>query len=111
MPKFIFAYHCQKPVEPPDFSEDIMQKWSRWMNNLGAAVIDPGYPIGKSKTVHHDRVTDDGGANPLEGFTIVEASDINAAIDMAKDCPHLEIGTIEVAPVIDLPMEGHADTA
>ena len=44
-------------------------------------------------------VTDDGGPNPLMGFTIVEAESMDAALEIAKACPHLEIGTIELAEV------------
>ncbi len=50
-----------------------------------------------SKTVSSSGVSDDGGSNPLLGFSIVKADSMDAALEMAKGCPHLEIGTIEVA--------------
>lgn len=43
-----------------------------------------------------------GGLNPLFGITIVQAETIDGAIDMARDCPHLEIGTIEVAELFEM---------
>ena len=56
-------------------------------------------------TVGPDGITDGGGPNPLSGFTIVEADDMAAALEMAGRCPHVDIGgTIEVAPALDMPM-------
>ncbi len=61
------------------------------------AVVNPGTPLGMSKNVSSSCVSDDGGSNPLLGFSIVKADSMDAALEMAKGCPHLEIGTIEVA--------------
>ena len=47
-----------------------------------------------SKTVSSSGVSDDGG---LLGFSIVKADSMEAALEMAKGSPHLEIGTVEVA--------------
>ncbi|MFB3120144.1 MAG: YciI family protein [Stenotrophomonas maltophilia] len=61
----------------------------------------PGSAI-PSKTVSSGGVSDDGGSNPLLGFSIVKADGMDAALEMAKGCPHLEIGTIEVAEVKEM---------
>ena len=58
--------------------------------------------MGKSKTVSADGVADDGGANPLSGFSVVKADTMKAAVAMAKDCPFLEMGTIEVAEMMEM---------
>jgi hypothetical protein len=57
-----------------------------------------------SKTVSSGGVSDDGGSNPLLGFTIVKADSMDAALEMAKACPHLDMdtGTIEVAEVMEM---------
>ena len=88
----------------PEKGRAHMDQWMAWMNGLGAAVVDRGVPVGRSMTVGPDGVTD-GGPNPLSGFTIVEADDMAAALEMAKRCQHIDIGgTIEVAPALDMPM-------
>ncbi len=106
MPKFVLAYHGQPKIESKEDGAEHMTAWRAWMESLGDAVIDPGLPVGQSKTIHSDgSVTDDGGANPLSGFTIVEAKDMEAAINMAKPCPHLSAGgTMEIAPAMDMEM-------
>jgi len=106
MPKFIFAYHGNPQFETNEAGAAHMVAWRAWSQGLGDAVIDPGMPIGPSKTVNMDgSVTDGGGANPLSGITIVQAATIEDAIGMAKGCPHLSAGgTIEVAQGIDMEM-------
>ena len=60
-------------------------------------------PLGKPKTVSSGGVSDDGGSNPLLGVSIVKADSVDAALEMAKECPFLESGgTIEVAEVMEM---------
>jgi hypothetical protein len=58
--------------------------------------------MGKSRTVSADGVSDDGGPNPLTGYTIVKADSMEAALEMAKECPFLEMGTLEVAELMEM---------
>ena len=102
MPNYIFAYHGGKMPESPEEVEKLMAKWKAWMGGLGDALVNPGNPVGMSKTVSADGVTDDGGSNPLSGFSIVEADSMDGALEMAKGSPHLETGTIEVAEVKEM---------
>ena len=102
MPKYIFAYHGGKMPETPEEGERVMAAWNAWYGAMGAAVVDGGAPVGPSKTVTANGVEDNGGSNPLSGYTLVEAADIDAAVEMAKGCPILEHGTVEVAQAIDM---------
>ncbi len=103
MPNYVFAYHGGKKPESPEAGAELMAKWNAWLGGLGDAVVDPGTPLGKSKTVSSSGVSDDGGSNPLSGFSIVKADSMDAALEMAKECPFLEIdGTIEVAEAMKM---------
>ena len=104
MSKFIFAYHGGKKPSSPEEGQKFMAAWRAWMDGAGSSMLDRGNPAGMSKTVSADGVADDGGPNPLAGYTIVEADSIEAAIGIAKGCPHLTHGTIEVAPLMDMEM-------
>ena len=81
-----------------------MARWGDWMNSLGGQLIEPGAPVGKSKTLSASGFTDDGGTNPISGYSIVEAENIEAVLALIKTCPHLDSGTIELAPFIDMPV-------
>ncbi|MDA4847298.1 YciI family protein [Hoeflea poritis] len=103
MPNFVFAYHGGKPPESPEEGAKVMAAWNAWFETLGAAVVDGGAPVGASKTVASGGVSDGGGSNPLSGYSIVSADNIDAAVEMAKGCPILEGGgSIEVAEAMEM---------
>jgi hypothetical protein len=66
-----------------------------WLNN-------PGTPLGLPKTVSTDGVSENGGSNRLTGFSVIEADNMDAALEIAKACPFLEMGTIDVAEVFEM---------
>ena len=90
MTKFILLYHG--PATPTDqMTEEegkaVMAKWGVWMEKLGRALIDVGNPMENGVAV-----VDDGSAgtvSQLNGYSIVEAADINGAKKFAEDHPFL----------------------
>ena len=98
MSNYVFAYHdFGKDFGSPEENAKHMSKWQTWLEDLGDAVVNPGTPLGVLKTVNSNGVTSDTGSNRLTGFTVVKADSMDAALEMVKRCPYLEIGTIEVA--------------
>ena len=102
MSNYIFAYHGGNKPGSPEEGAKVMEQWKSWLSGLGDAVVNPGNPVGMSKTVSARGVTDDGGSNPLAGFSIVRADSMDAALEMAKGCPILDGGSVEVAEVIGM---------
>lgn len=104
MPDFMFAYHGGKTPDTPEEGAKVMAAWEAWYKDLGDAVVHPGNPVGMSKTVTANGVADNGGSNPLSGFTIVRADDIDAACAMAAKNPMVVdgSGSAEVAPLIEM---------
>ncbi len=81
-----------------------MAKWRSWVGGLGDAMVNPGVPLKRSKLVSSSGVTDGAESNRLTGFSIVKADSMKAALEMAKKCPHLEHGTVEVAEAMEMGM-------
>ncbi|MGC1497659.1 MAG: YciI family protein [Sulfitobacter sp.] len=104
MPEFMFAFHGGAMPETPEQGAKAMAEWEAWMTGLGDNMVNPGNPVGMSKTVNATGVEDNGGSNPLSGFTIVKADDIDAACKMAAGCPMVKngTGTAEVAQIIEM---------
>jgi len=104
MPNFIFAYHGGKRPDSPEEGAKVMAQWEAWFKDMGDALVNPGNPVGMSKTVSASGVADNGGANPLSGFTIIDASDMDAAVAMAKGCPMVSSGdgSVEVAEIMEM---------
>lgn len=104
MSKYLFVYHGGSMPNTPEKVKQVMDAWGAWMGSLGAALIDGGNPVGKSSTVNPDgSVANDGGPNPTSGYSLIEATDLDDALDKAKRCPVLSSGgSIEVAEAIDM---------
>ena len=103
MAKFIFVYHGGSGMpSTPEEGAAVMAKWQAWLGGLGAAVVDGGNPAGPSMTVGSSGVTEGGGANPMSGYSLVEADNMEAAIEMAKGCPAAIDGTVEVAEAMEI---------
>ena len=68
------------------------------------AVVDGGNPVGVSKTVTSKGVEDNGGPNPVSGYSIVQADTIEKACELAKGCPiHDDAdGSVEVAEIHEM---------
>ncbi|MGB0855276.1 MAG: YciI family protein [Pikeienuella sp.] len=102
MPNYMLAYHGGKMPETPEEGAAVMEKWGAWLGGMGEAVVDGGNPVGMSKTVSASGVTNDGGANPLSGYSIIQAESMEAATKLAAGCPIIEHGTVEVAEIIPM---------
>lgn len=101
MPNYVIAYHGGKKFESREEGAAYQAKWKAWIGGLGAAVVNPAMPLGKSKIVSAGGVSH-GRPDPLTGFSIVKADSIDAAVEMAEGCPHLAHGTLEVAEVMEM---------
>ncbi len=104
MAKYLFVYHGGKRQTEKAEIKKVMDAWGAWFGSMGAAVIDGGNPVGKSSTVHaNGSVSNDGGANPASGYSLIEAPNLAEAHKKAKACPILAAGgSIEVAEAMDM---------
>jgi len=83
---------------------EVMDAWGTWMASIGKNLTDGGNPVGMSTTVlPGGKVEKNGGSNPASGYSLIEASDDDAAIKIAKGCPILAAGgSIELAECFDM---------
>jgi hypothetical protein len=104
MAKYLFVYHGGGAAANPEQRQAAMNAWGAWFGALGAAVVDGGNPVGKSYTVKGDgSLAADGGANPVSGYSLIEAASLEDAHAKAKGCPLLKNGgTIEIAQAMDM---------
>jgi len=104
MAKYLFVYHGGENPQSEAEVAEVLDAWGAWFGTMGAAVIDGGNPVGQSYTINGDgSVTDNGGANPASGYSLIEAGDLDDAIAKAKGCPILQAnGTVELAEAFDM---------
>lgn len=104
MAQFILAYHGGNTDLTPEDIKKGMAAWGAWFGQLGDAIVQPGAPASVAKTVSASSVTDGGGSNPITGYSVINAPDMDAAVEMAKGCPVLAngTGTVEVAELVEM---------
>ena len=97
----------------PESAQQSMQKWVRWMQELDAKghLKDRGQPLdragkvvrGTQKSVTDGPYTE--AKDLVGGFSIVEARDIDQAVELSRGCPILDGGgSVEVRPVMNMDM-------
>ncbi len=70
-------------------TEDMMQKWEQWMAEHAAQVVDKGMPLGRTKRITSQGITD--VKNELNFYIIVEAESHDAAAELLRTHPQLAI--------------------
>jgi hypothetical protein len=72
----------------------VMEAWVAWYGSLGDAVKDPGNPFTPmAKSIASDGTVSDGPVGGMaSGYTILKADSLDAAVEMATECPVLQGG-------------------
>ena len=105
MPNYMLAYHGGKKPETKEETDKVMAAWGAWMEANKSALVDPGNPVGMSKTVSSAGVADNGGPNPLAGYTIISSDNLDAACEIASANPIVaDGGSVEVAEIVVIEM-------
>ncbi len=110
MSKYVFVYHA--PLTPaeaapptPEQMEAVMGQWNAWAAKVGEGMVDFGTPLGGGV-----RVTTEGtspSSREVAGYSIIEAADFEAALELARNHPHLSMpGGCEIEVHEALPVPG-----
>ena len=86
MRKFMVLY--VGPPTPPDASHE---GWPAWFGKLGDRLVDRGSPLADGLALHADGSTG-GAATQLNGYSVIQAEDVNEALGLVKDHPYLAQG-------------------
>jgi hypothetical protein len=72
----------------------IMGEWVSWFGQLGPAVVDGGNPFSTQARLvaSGGTVSDIPPAVVANGYSVVKADSLDAAVEMAKGCPALKSG-------------------
>jgi hypothetical protein len=106
MENFLGIYTGKSGGERPDDATIArgIAAWHKWMDDNAAAVVFAGGPLGKTKRVGKDGITDIH--NHMAGFIVVQAESHDAAARMFEGHPHFTIfpgDSVEVMPCLPVP--------
>lgn len=116
----LLIYGPEMPqAEAPQAPMPDMQPWidyTRWLQEAG--IYRAGEPLAASSAAttvriqHGQRLVTDGPfaetKEVLGGYYIVECDDLDAALEAAARCPGALYGSLEVRPIVDMPMPDEA---
>ncbi len=100
--KYVFLYYGQQADDEATRAHG-MQLMAEWYGKLGSAILDGGNPFTAAREVGKDGAVDPGMESMPTGYTIIEAPDIAAATEFAKECPLVQAGR-DITVLETLPM-------
>lgn len=94
MAKYLLIYSGGSMPESEAEQAAVMQAWGAWFGGLGSALVDGGNPTtGKAKSIASDGSVSDGPVGAMaSGYSIIEADSLDAAVQLAGNCPVLQGG-------------------
>ena len=112
MNEYVFLYRGADRGGSLEAMQQRMQKWLAWMKDLAEKghVKDQGHPLersgrlvkGRQKTVMDGPFAE--AKDAVGGYTLIQAHDLDEAVELSKGCPIFEAdtGTVEVRPVLKM---------
>ncbi len=95
MSNYVLLYNGGRMPANETERKKITDEWMAWYSKIGDAVVDQGNPFSPmAKSIYVDgRVHDDPDCPSITGYTIIKAMSLDAATQLAKNCPALKYGS------------------
>jgi hypothetical protein len=78
-----------------------MAAFMAWAASAGAALADPGAPLGPAKTVSGKAVSDGPADGPTVGYSVLQTADLDSAVELVKSHPFVTRGgSLQVSSAI-----------
>ena len=77
MPNFIIVHHGRNKPKTKKAGAAQMAKWNAWVDDLGAACVNPSTRLGQSRIVSAAGFSDEGRSDAILGFSVVMPADID----------------------------------
>jgi hypothetical protein len=108
MNEFTYLFRGRDTTASPEQMQKTTEKWVAWFKELGAKGLlkEPGHPLehtgkvvkGKQKIVNDGPYAE--AKDVVGGYIVIEAKDLQHAVEISKGCPILEAGgSVEVRPI------------
>lgn len=94
MPKFLVTYHGSNMPHDPESMAKARDAFMHWAGGAGQALVDPGAPIVAAITVSSKGKQDGPADGQFNGWSVIEADDLNGAAKLVADHPFIGRGGV-----------------
>ncbi len=103
MTQYIITYLGGDQPSSPEEGKQHFAKYTKWLSSLGDSAVSPANPLKNTSTVNSDGTVTAGSTTSMSGYTVIEADSMEAALEIAKACPFLDIGgSLEVSELMQM---------
>jgi len=107
MAEYIISYLGGNPPSTPEEGKAHFAKYSEWLGSLGNSVVSPANPFRDTHTINSDGTVAKSSTTSMSGYTIIDVESMEAALEISKACPFLDIGgSLEVSELVKMNMPG-----
>jgi hypothetical protein len=92
--RFLVVFQWGDMARDPDTISQARQAIARWQTKAGPALIDAGTPIRSTATLSRDGASVGEVAIPPMGWSVIDALDRKAAVQLLRDHPLLGLGAL-----------------
>ena len=104
MHQYVIVYLGGDQPSSPEEGKRHFEKYRQWLSSLGDSAVSPANPLKDTSTVNPDGTVTPGSTTSMSGYTIIEADSMDAALEIARACPFLDIGgSLEVSELTQMP--------
>lgn len=102
MPTYLITYYGGGgPPASAEAREQMMAAFGAWVASVGDHMIDPGAPLGTSKIVASEGVTDAQPGAAVGGYSLISAADLDTAVGLVKNHPFVgRGGSLQVSEAV-----------
>jgi hypothetical protein len=94
MPRFLVTYHGSNMPHDAESMVKARDAFMHWAGKTGSALVDPGAPIRATRTVSGSGPKDGLAEGPFNGWSVIDAADLNAAAKLLVDHPFIGRGGV-----------------
>lgn len=97
-------WEAQKPEVKKEKEEAGVKAWSAWATENSASIVDNGFPLGKTKRINPQGVSD--AKNSMGAYTVVRTETHEDAAKLFLNHPHFTIFpgvAVEVMECVPMP--------
>ena len=93
MAKFLVTFQWGEMGQDPESISEARRALVRWAAKAESALVDIGAPIRSTATLTRHGIQD-GDAAAFMGWSVIDASDYIAAVDLLQDHPLIGLGAL-----------------